>query len=49
MFINNSGETYEIVAEGSFEDITIHHAPLYTCPLATIIDNPKTMFGILLK
>lgn len=29
MFINNSGETYEIVAEGSFEDMIINNDPLW--------------------
>lgn len=29
LFVNNSGETYEIIAEGSFEDITINNKLLW--------------------
>jgi predicted ABC-type ATPase len=29
LLVNNSGETYEIIAEGAFEDLTIHNEPLW--------------------
>ena len=29
LFIDNSGEHYEIIAEGSFEDLTIHNKTLW--------------------